>query len=232
MNSASIALVAAGLLVVVLVMWLLRKTALLKDQLIPQIAATERTYSLAKTQMAFWTLIILESFLYAVLYKKANLSDPIIVQQTLTLMGISLLTAGGAAVVEARQDSPEDRLNDALRAVGINSYVDVRRLEDSAKNSPDLSVRTSAQTSLSFYRASVSDFRTEGFWTDLVCNVNGTGLHRLQAVVWTIVVGVLFVWEMVASGSSQLPALDGNLLTVMGISNAGYVGFKINEQNN
>ena len=119
MNSASIALVAAGLLVVVLVMWLLRKTALLKDQLIPQIAATERTYSLAKTQMAFWTLIILESFLYAVLYKKANLSDPIIVQQTLTLMGISLLTAGGAAVVEARQDSPEDRLNDALRAVGI-----------------------------------------------------------------------------------------------------------------
>ena len=108
----------------------------------------------------------------------------------------------------------------------------MRRLEDSAKNSPDLSVRTSAQTSLSFYRASVSDFRTEGFWTDLVCNVNGTGLHRLQAVVWTIVVGVLFVWEMVASGSSQLPALDGNLLTVMGLSNAGYVGFKINEQNN
>jgi hypothetical protein len=230
MKGGSYGLLVAGVLIVVAAMWFLRKTALLRDQLVPQLPPDQRTYSLAKTQMAFWSLIILECFLYAVCGKGADLSSEIVNAQALQLMGISLLTAGGAAVVEAKQDSPEDKLNAALRAVGINSIADVRQLENDAQSAGDAAAKANAQTKLDSYRAAVAGFRTEGFWADLVSNINGVGLHRLQAAAWTVVIGALFIWKMAAGDGAHLPALDPNLLAVMGISSAGYVGFKINEQ--
>jgi hypothetical protein len=44
-------------------------------------------------------------------------------------------------------------------------------------------------------------------------------------------IGGVFVWEVYTEPGNALPKLDPNLLTLMGISNAGYVGFKINETN-
>lgn len=201
---------------------LLHCTGLLKDTLIPQLSPSKRTYSLAKTQMAFWTLIILECFIYLVLFKNVDLSTNVISKQTLALMGISLLTAGGASAVEARQDTAEDRVNDALRAVGIVSYQDVVALQRK-EGSLD------AANKLAFYQNTVAGFTTQGFWKDLLSNINGAGLHRLQAVAWTLVIGVLFVWK--TYNCTTLPQLDPNLVAVMGISGTGYVGFKINETN-
>lgn len=219
-----LAVLGGQFVVFAVVVWLLKGTGLLRDQLIPQIPAAERTYSLAKAQMAYWTLTILGCFLYVVLVKNADLSTEIVSSQAVALMGISLLTAGGAAVVDARQDTAEDQVNEALKAMGLSNSNDVRKLE--ARNAtPD------DGSKLDFYNKSVVGYRTEGFWNDLLTNSGGVGLHRLQAVIWTAVIGVLFVWKTL-HGTGSLPTLDNNLLAVMGISSAGYVGFKINEATN
>lgn len=234
------------------------KSPMLKDQFVPQLPASAQTYSLARTQMAFWFLVILASTLYLVLFRGALLSDPIITGQAVTLMGLSLATAGAAAGVDHIRDTPEDSLNDALKAIGLASHQDVIDLEQTiarlsaeaaqppspapssaeapadGKPSPAAIAQArlnDARIKLQFYRTRTQDFRSQGFFPDLITNLSGTGLHRLQAVIWTVVVGALFVVELYSGTAKALPVIDNNLLALMGISSAGYVGFKVSETN-
>jgi hypothetical protein len=81
------------------------------------------------------------------------------------------------------------------------------------------------------FEQKVKPFVSEGLLKDLTTDLNGVALHRLQALVWTLALGVVFViavyrdWAMPADFSPTLLAL-------MGISGAGYVGFKYPERNN
>jgi len=49
-------------------------------------------------------------------------------------------------------------------------------------------------------------------------------LHRVQVVVWTIVLGGAFVY--LVARDLEMPAFDATLLTLMGISSGAYLGFK------
>src|SRR5581483_4982340 len=65
-----------------------------------------RTYSLAMSQMIWWFLIILLSYLYVFSF---NSHDPnhILTSQTLILMGIGAGTAIGAAMIEQSKKNTE-----------------------------------------------------------------------------------------------------------------------------
>ena len=52
-------------------------------------------------------------------------------------------------------------------------------------------------------------------------------LHRIQILVWTIILGFAFVWEVYSS--FRMPKFDPNLLIMMGISGSLYLGFKFKE---
>jgi hypothetical protein len=67
-----------------------------------------------------------------------------------------------------------------------------------------------------------------GFLQDILSDNDGVALHRLQIVVWTLILGVVFFAEIYRS--FRLPALDSNLLILLGISGVTYVGFKFNEK--
>jgi hypothetical protein len=67
-----------------------------------------------------------------------------------------------------------------------------------------------------------------GFWKDILSDASGAALHRLQIVVWTAILGVIFLAEIY--NSFRLPTFDSNLLILMGISGLTYVGFKFNEK--
>jgi hypothetical protein len=67
-----------------------------------------------------------------------------------------------------------------------------------------------------------------GFWADILSDGGGVALHRLQIVVWTLILGVVFLAEIYRS--FRLPEFDSNLLILMGISGVTYVGFKFNEK--
>lgn len=237
MNSSDILLLSLFFVVLNLIIWMSRKSAILKDQLIPQISPDYQTYSLARTQMAFWFLIILLSFLYLLIAKGGDWTG-IITSQALTLMGISVLTTGGAALVEKIRDTPEDALNDGLKALGLRSYQDIVALRQSIADLKDkvknAGLTASEQATLNdkilllqAYTNRISPFISQGWLKDLLTDVDGAALHRYQAFVWTVVLGGIFIYEVYTKHA--MPKFDNNLLALMGISNAGYVGFKANE---
>ena len=218
--------------VVAVILWLAKTSALLKDQLIPQIPPNRQTFSLAKSQMAFWFVIILGSFLY--LFIRSNSTD-VITSQTVMLMGISGFTAAGGIIVDNIRDTPEDVLNDALRALGLSSYQDVLVLETEITNLKaltNLPAPAKAQLNdklllLQTYKNRTHSFETRGWFNDMTTSAYGTALHRLQSLVWTIILGIIFIYQVRQTG--VMPHFNENLLALMGISNAGYVGFKSNE---
>lgn len=233
MNTTTFLLIIVAVVTVAWIMWLAKTSALLKDQMIPQIPAHRQTYSLARTQMAFWFLIVLLSFLY--LFIKTGSTD-VITSQALMLMGISALTAGGGAVIDRMRDTPEDAINDGLNALGLSSYQDVLSLEAEIAaltvQGDALTVSDRAKLNdlvllLQTYKNRTRRFETNGWFKDLTTDINGAALHRLQAVVWTIILGGIFIYQVYLTG--VMPNLNENLLLLMGISNAGYIGFKSNE---
>ena len=52
-------------------------------------------------------------------------------------------------------------------------------------------------------------------------------MHRIQILVWTIILGFAFVWEVYSS--FRMPKFDPNLLIMMGISGSLYLGFKFKQ---
>ena len=67
-----------------------------------------------------------------------------------------------------------------------------------------------------------------GFWQDICDDGNGLSFHRLQVVIWTAVLGVVFVGSV--SRTMSMPEFSDTLLTLLGISNGTYLGFKIPEK--
>ena len=66
------------------------------------------------------------------------------------------------------------------------------------------------------------------FFADILTDSSGVVLHRLQILVWTLILGAISIRAVYSSLS--LPPLDENLLILMGISSGLYVGFKFPEQ--
>jgi hypothetical protein len=72
---------------------------------------------------------------------------------------------------------------------------------------------------------------SHGWWKDLVTDDRGViALDRLQIVVWTIILGGVFltsvIWEL------TMPEFNATLLALMGISSGTYIGFKLPQAQN
>ena len=72
-----------------------------------------------------------------------------------------------------------------------------------------------------------SKHRARFFW-DICSDADGLSIHRLQAVAWTGLLGVVFVASIARRIS--MPVFDDNLLLLMGVSSAGYLALKPNER--
>jgi hypothetical protein len=71
-----------------------------------------------------------------------------------------------------------------------------------------------------------------GFWQDLVDYrpgppPQGPALHRVQLVLWTLILSAIFVWTLFSK--LAFADFDTNLLLLMGIAGGTYVGFKFKE---
>jgi hypothetical protein len=252
-----VAALAAVIAVISLVWGHARTRTTLRDGYLPQIEPSQQTYSLARWQMAFWFTLIFAAFvcLFVVLWDTNTITT-----QALMLMGISGTTALAAVEIDSIKDSPADAANRGLQALGLKAYADVLRVQqeiDSRKaelaglpsESPhDGHVRHGKQASpveqrrrqlqteiqdrdniLRTYFAKIRPFLTQGWFKDITTDINGTAIHRLQAVCWTLALGAVFV--ITVYRTLAMPDINANLLTLMGISSAGYVGFKYPEKN-
>jgi hypothetical protein len=66
-----------------------------------------------------------------------------------------------------------------------------------------------------------------GIWQDIVSDALGPNIHRYQMAVWTVVLGIVFVWSVYQV--LAMPQFSETLLALMGISSGTYVGLKNNE---
>ena len=70
---------------------------------------------------------------------------------------------------------------------------------------------------------------SRGFLMDLVTesDAQGVSFHRFQMIMWTLVMGVIFVLDVLTR--LAMPKFDTTLLALMGISSGTYLGFKFTE---
>jgi len=233
------AVVAIG--IVLLLVWgLARSRTTLRDNLLPQIEASRQPYSLGRWQMAFWFTLIFAAFvfLYVLLWDTNTITT-----QALCLMGISGATALASVAVDVHKDSPADAVNRGLQALGLNTYEDVLRVrqeiavrEKELAGNPSTHRRHHLQLEirdreviLQTYTDKIRPFLSQGWFADITTDLNGTALHRLQVLCWTVTLGIVFVLSVYHN--LEMPQFNGTLLALMGISSAGYVGFKLPEVN-
>ncbi len=69
----------------------------------------------------------------------------------------------------------------------------------------------------------------EPCWADLVLDEGSVALDRVQQAIWTIVSGVTYVAVLLSSygDASTLPDIPNELIGLMGLSSAGYLGGKL-----
>lgn len=231
-----------------------RTSTTLRDNLLPQLPASSQPYSLGRWQMAFWFTLVFTSFvfLFFLLWDTNTVTE-----QALTLMGISGVTALAAVAIDVAKNTPADDANRGLQALGLNTYADVLRVEQEIAErqkelaalpqvpaSADATVAASGamrraqlqveindrNVVLRTYRDKIGPFVSQGWFKDITTDLNGTAIHRLQVVCWTGALGIVFVIGVYHDLS--MPAFSATLLALMGISSAGYVGFKYPEVNN
>jgi len=233
--------IIALLAVVGSILFTARTTTLLKDSLLPQLPPRQQTFSLGRCQMAFWFALVMASFLFLLLL----LDDyNTVTQQALILMGLSGATAIFAVQIDASKDTPIGAANETLRAMGIKSYTDVQTLE---KEIADRKLRLNAtppptdadkvrlqtelidrQNKLQTWLEKTAPFVSQDFYSDLTTDINGPALHRLQVFYWTIILGAVFM--IAVYRDLAMPSFSDTLLALMGVTSAGYLGFKYPEQ--
>lgn len=207
-----------------------------------------RPFSLARLQAAWWFFIILGSFLFIAL---VTWDYDTLTASALALLGIGSATALGAAVVDSnkrestntdlRTLKPQEaklsatveelrtRRSETERSVARGLVVDSTTL---ARLDTDLAAK---EAELDQVKVQVNDAAaglekpvSAGFFSDVLSDVNGVTLHRFQMLIWTIVLGLIFVWEVWSK--LTMPDFSETLLALMGLSAATYICFKIPEK--
>jgi hypothetical protein len=230
-----------------------RTSNALRDSLLPQLPHNLQTYSLGRCQMAFWFALIFASFVFLLLL----LWDyNTVTSQALILMGLSGATAIFAVQIDAEKETPIGAANDTLRALGLHTYQNVlstqneiqelndqlsKRLASVQDNpttdqppSPDPEVArlrteiTSRQNKLRTFRDLTAPYVSQGWYRDITTDINGPALHRLQVFYWTIILGAVFI--VAVYRDLAMPQFSDTLLSLMGVTSAGYLGFKYPEK--
>ena len=157
-------------------------TALVRDSDPNQPDFSKRPFSLAKSQLAFWSVVVIGSFIY--LYFSAVIFPDIVINNTaLWLLGISTGTTALSAAAGA------------VPAAGASAPAQAQAHKD--------------------------------FFTDILSDNQGMNVHRLQMLIWTVVLGCVFVSETIKTG--KFPIFEEQYFWLMGISSATYIWLKRNE---
>lgn len=227
--------VVVGMIIVLLVLLVLgAKSNLLRDNPHPG-DSTHVTLpvSLGRVQMAWWFYLVVSGYLYIWLIT-GNSYTP--TGSVLALIGISGATGLTSAVVDRSKsaDAVNKRSQLAVQQSALQS-----RISDIAATNPaagsDLANELAAKKDdLANVNAQLAVTPTptvsasKGWLTDLFCDGDGVSFHRFQMIIWTIVLGVVFVQAV--HRQLAMPDFDPTLLGLMGLSSGTYVGFKFPEK--
>jgi len=229
---------------VILLVWLSWKYELLRDG--PSIEKVKQPYSLGRCQMAWWFFLIIASYVFIWLICG---DQDTITASLLGLMGISAGTALGAALIESSSagsaslsQAASDRI--AYQAALTKAQGDLdtaQKALDAAPGDPGMQKTvTDAQAAVTIAQSKLNDANVRlgqatkppvtNFWLiEILSDSNGQiALHRFQIVVWTFVLGIMFLYSVITE--LTMPEFSSTLLATMGISSGTYLGFKFPEK--
>jgi len=211
-----LALLAVGLW---LVIRLARTTPILRNH------GPGSPWSLDRIQMAWWTLLVVSAFVFIWLISGdyGSLSNSV-----LALIGISAGTGLiGSVMDHGKQEQVQQRkaLEDeeaGLEAGNAQPAADAATAAAAAA-APRRPAEIEAQL------AKLPKLKqNKSLWIDILSDENGVSFHRLQVMIWTLVLSVIFVVSVYQR--LDMPDFDNQLLALMGISNGTYLGFKLPEK--
>jgi hypothetical protein len=209
----NVALVVFGAVFLLLVKWG-RLNPMLRD-------ADTGYFSLGKAQLVFWGLLV---FLASIAIFSITGKLEHIPTQALTLLGISGATGLGAVLIgkgkraaaatQLEKLELEKGILEKAQAASALSATEQARLAAVAREMKKLTESMQPAPSPSFFR-------------DICDDGNGYSFHRVQVVIWTLLLGWAFVSGV--DGSVSMPEFSDSLLLLMGISNGTYLGLKLPE---
>jgi hypothetical protein len=223
-------------------------TSLLRDSDLPLRADGCAQFSLSRLQLAFWTYLVVGAFLiiWLVTDRLDTLNTTI-----LALLGISsgttlasklassLTLTGGATHTEPRRAARRGKsieelratVDDELHALETEAAKLEARRRAAATPSPELEAHA---VGLSVRIRRLQDDREylghntlARFFVDLLSENGRVTLHRFQVVVWTVVLGVVFIAKV--KRELAMPVFSETLLGLMGLSSLTYVALKVPE---
>ncbi len=178
----------------------------------PEKEQYQRSFSLSQTQMTWWFWIVLSSFLY-IAWTKWDIFGGLN-EQALTLTGIGVGTAIGAAIIDQSKKDKAGPLKDMAEALA--------KIRDPATPATD------RPGWIAKFNAAAARLKSVNFLADILSDVDGISLHRFQSFAWTFVLGGVFLISVFSAG--QMPTFNAYELTLLGISAGTYLGLKIPEQ--
>jgi hypothetical protein len=220
------------------------KKGLLRDG--PPIGGANQPYSLGLCQMAWWFFLIIASYVFIWLICG---DQDTITPSLLGLMGISAGTALGAKLIETStagsgslSQAASDRI--AYQAALSKAELDLQTAGAAATAAPadaatqHAAADARAAVDVVTQKLSEASARLDAgtrrpvtsFWLrEILSDSNGQiALHRLQIVVWTVVLGIMFLVSVLTE--LTMPEFNATLLATMGISAGTYLGFKFPEK--
>jgi hypothetical protein len=186
-------------------------------------------FSPGLVQMAVWFYLAAAAYVYIALTTH-QINIPM--GSVMGLLGISSVTGLAAVYVDKIKAPAADK--DSLLTEQTALKARMKELDQGAAvaGSAAATEMEAKKTRLAevqklIEQAPAPPAKSEGFVKDLLKDGSDYSFHRVQIFVWTIVLGVVFIWSVYRKMS--MPEFDASLLTLMGISSGTYVGFKFPE---
>ena len=164
-------------------------------------------FSIARSQAAWWFFLVLAAYLLIGLTTGDYTTS--LNQTALTLLGIAAGTYLGSAAVDASKSTPPELAAQEQERARIRA------------------IPVAARTPADQDKLAKLNGESQGWLKDVLSDSEGVDFHRFQMLVWTGVLGIIFitrVWQELA-----MPEFSATLLGLMGLSAGTYVGLKIPE---
>lgn len=200
----------------------------------PRPSGTVARYSLSRSMIAWWTLVVVGAYLFLGIATANWVSS--MSGTALALLGIAAGTGGISRGIDAKKHpKPEDLLSRisglTQREQALNTAVTRAHVTDAPRLATQLqevvTERDRAQSTL-LAQTGQESTTSGSFWLDVISDASGVAIHRVQAAVWSLILGGMFA--MLTVRDLAMPDFDSSLLALAGLSSAAYLGLKLPER--
>jgi hypothetical protein len=193
-----------GIVVLAVLVLLTFTTNILRDS--PD-GVAKRHVSLSKVQTAIWTAIVLPCW-FLVWQATGSYDVP---EEVLVLLAVSVTTlAAGSAIPSGKNERSEKR------------RVELENIKTQIANIPTPTALDTLE--LNKAKADLKSLDKPPPLSGIVDDGSSVSLSKVQNLLWTGILGLIFVIQTVAN--KQLPEFDPTLLMLMGLSSGTYVSMK------